>query len=73
MCPAPNKIMTLLIMKSFQEKLSDHNFMRVHKSYIISIDKIEFIEKNRISIAQELIPISATYQSDFFDKINASK
>lgn len=47
--------------------------MRVHKSYIIPIDKIEFIEKNRISIAQELIPISATYQSDFFDKINASK
>jgi len=45
----------------------------VHKSYIISIDKIEFIEKNRISIAEELIPISATYQGDFWSKINANK
>ena len=67
------KIMTLENMKSFQEKLSGYNFMRVHKSYIISIDKIEFIEKNRISIAEELIPISATYQGDFWNKIDANR
>lgn len=60
------KIMTLENMKSFVEKLPTQNFIRVHKSYIISIDKIQFVERNRISINEELIPISATYQEAFW-------
>lgn len=60
------RIMTLENMKSFVEKLPDDNFIRVHKSYIISIDKIMFIERNRIGIKDELIPISATYQEAFW-------
>ena len=60
------RIMTLENMKSFVEKLPDDNFIRVHKSYIISIDKIMFIERNRIGIKDELIPISATYHETFW-------
>lgn len=60
------RIMTLENMKSFAEKLPD-SFIRVHKSYIISIDKIMFIERNRIGIQDELIPISATYQEGFWE------
>lgn len=62
------RIMTLENMKSFAEKLPE-NFARVHKSYIVSIDKIKFIERNRIGIEEELIPISATYSDGFWAKM----
>lgn len=61
-----NKIMTLENMKSFMEKLPNDQFIRVHKSYIVSIHKIDFVERNRISINKELIPISATYLDAFW-------
>lgn len=42
--------------------LPQHQFMRVHKSYIVSIEKIEIIEGNRIIIDGEKIPIGQTYK-----------
>jgi two-component system, LytTR family, response regulator len=64
------KILTLQSMKSFQEQLPDNNFIRVHKSYLIAIDKIQFIERNRIIIAENYIPIGETYQELFQQKLN---
>jgi len=60
-----SKVMTLENMKSFEAKLPTDKFIRVHKSYIVSINKIKYIEKNRISIKEELIPISASYDKAF--------
>nr|WP_319512354.1 LytTR family DNA-binding domain-containing protein [uncultured Draconibacterium sp.] len=60
-----NRIMTLLNFKKMQELLDDQKFIRVHKSYIISIDKIDYIENNTIKIKDKLIPVSSTYKIAF--------
>jgi two-component system LytT family response regulator len=43
---------------------------RVHKSYMVALSKIENIERSRIKIADQLIPISETYKEAFFQLIN---
>ena len=60
-----NRIMTLLNFKRMQELLDDQKFIRVHKSYIISIDKIDYIENNTVKIKDKLIPVSSTYKIAF--------
>jgi len=55
------KVMTLETMKSFEEKLPKNIFLRVHRSYLIAIKKIKFIQNNKIKILNELIPIGRTY------------
>ena len=47
----------------FEELLSPSGFLRVHKSFIVAIDKIKFIEGNRILINEHKIPIGQTYKS----------
>jgi two-component system, LytTR family, response regulator len=60
-----DKIMTLQNFKSIEELLPHHNFVRVHKSYIVALNKIISVEKNRISIGNSLIPVSNTYKDAF--------
>lgn len=67
------KIMTLLNYKKLEEILPPRQFIRVHKSFIIAIDKIESIERNRIKIADRLIPVSETFHKQFFDMIEKRK
>ena len=67
------KIMTLLNYKKLEEILPSKQFIRVHKSFIVAIDKIESIERNRIKIADRLIPVSETYHKQFFDQIEKRK
>lgn len=50
-------------ISSYESILDDANFLRVHKSFIIAIDKIKFIEGNRIVISDHKIPIGQTYKS----------
>lgn len=64
------RIITLQSMKKMEETLPKSNFMRVHKSYIIALDKIESIERSRISIASKIIPIGDTYRDEFFKHID---
>jgi DNA-binding LytR/AlgR family response regulator len=64
------KILTLQSMKSFQEQLPESNFIRVHKSYLVALDKIQFIERNRIVIDGNYIPIGETYQEGFQQRLN---
>ena len=47
----------------YEAMLTDGNFLRVHKSFIVAIDKIKFIEGNRILIKEHKIPIGQTYKS----------
>jgi two-component system LytT family response regulator len=60
------KIMTLQTFKNMAEILPEENFQRVHNSYIVSISKIDHIEKNRIYIANTIIPISDSYKKSFY-------
>jgi len=59
------RIMALLNFKKIEGILPDDRFIRVHKSYIIAVDKIDYVEKNRIKIADQLIPVSDTYKKHF--------
>ncbi|RNC87021.1 MAG: DNA-binding response regulator [Winogradskyella sp.] len=64
------KVLTLQNMKDFEQILPNNKFIRVHKSYIVSLEHIEYIERNRIIINGEHLPIGATYKDAFWDKIN---
>lgn len=58
-------IMTLQRFKTYEDYLPAQQFVRVHKSYIVALDKIESIERNRIKIGEKRIPISETYKDAF--------
>ncbi|MBJ6110334.1 response regulator transcription factor [Hymenobacter sp. BT523] len=63
------KIMTLLSFAKLEELLPAPEFARVHRSFLVAIDKIDHIEKNRIQIADQLIPISDTYAEAFYNML----
>ena len=66
---ASNKIMTLMSFARIMEKLPSERFFRVHNSYIVSLDKIEYIERDRIRIGDALIPVSKRNRKEFYQKI----
>ncbi|MGK7370224.1 MAG: LytR/AlgR family response regulator transcription factor [Candidatus Halalkalibacterium sp. M3_1C_030] len=49
-------------MKNLEEKLPSEQFVRVHKSYIIALPKVKYLEGNSIKIGENLIPIGTTYR-----------
>jgi two-component system, LytTR family, response regulator len=59
------RIMTLTTFKNMEGQLPSSNFFRVHKSYIVALNKIDSVEKNRITIGEHIIPISDTYRDAF--------
>lgn len=65
------KIMTLQTFKELEDEIPSSVVCRVHKSYMVGIDKIESIERDRIKIKEVLIPISETYKKSFFELINS--
>ena len=67
------RIMTLMNARGIEEILHEPGFCRVHKSFFVAIDKIEFVERKQIKIGEILIPISDTYQKNFFDLIEKHK
>lgn len=64
-----SKVLTLEKMKGFAQSLPESNFIRIHKSYLIAIDKIEFIEKNRVVINNQYLPVGNTYADGFWAKV----
>ena len=59
-------IMALLNMRKIMEHLPVKSFMRVHRSYIVNLDKIQTIERNRIIFDKDVyIPVSEQYKDDF--------
>jgi len=60
------RIITLQNMKKMEDALPARNFIRVHKSYIVSINKIDSIERSRIFIGDKIIPVGDTYRDEFF-------
>lgn len=63
-------IMTLQSFKGIQEMLPTDEFIRTHKSFIVALNKIESVERNRIKIGKALLPISDTYKTGFYDLID---
>lgn len=63
------KIMTLQTFKEFEQVIPSDIICRVHKSFMVSIEKIEAIERDCIKIEDKFIPISDMYKKDFFKLI----
>ncbi len=58
-------LMPLLSMRKLEETLPADQFMRVHRSYLINLTKIDEVQKQRISIGKKLIPIGESYKDKF--------
>jgi two-component system LytT family response regulator len=65
----PIKILTLMSLKNIITKLPEGKFIRVHKSYIVAISKIDAIEHGRIHIREVLIPIGDTYREEIWKRL----
>lgn len=62
-------VVARMTMKSILEKLSTDEFFRVHRSYIVPIGKIDKVKGKIIHIGNEEIPVSATYETIFFQAL----
>ena len=59
-------ITTLMRLKNIEEQLSNTHFMRVHRSFIVALDRIKEIERNRIIMGYKIvIPVGDQYRDAF--------
>lgn len=64
-------IMSLINMKSLEDKLPESMFIRVHRSFIVNKDKITTIERSRIIFGDKYIPVSEGYKDEFQKFVNS--
>lgn len=62
-------ILTLMNMKNIEERLPADTFLRVHRSYIVNINQIKTIERNRIVFGKVYIPVSDSYKDRFAEML----
>ncbi len=67
------KLLTLLSMKEVLDLLPAEEFVRIHKSFIVSLPHIEIIEKHRVIIKGKPIPIGVTYREEFLKRFESKK
>jgi two-component system, LytTR family, response regulator LytT len=66
----PKPILSLNSLKSLEAKLPSNKFMRVHRSYIVNLEKIDTIERSRIIFEKVYIPVSEQYKDKFQEFLN---
>ncbi|MCQ2960404.1 MAG: LytTR family DNA-binding domain-containing protein [Bacteroidales bacterium] len=59
------RIVTLMNIKGILEKLPENLFIRVHKSYIVALNKIDSVKGTSLVVADKTIPIGLTFKDDF--------
>ncbi|MCO6480730.1 MAG: LytTR family transcriptional regulator, partial [Phaeodactylibacter sp.] len=57
-------------MKELEHRMPNSRFVRTHRSYIVAMDKIDNVEENSIAIGKHLIPVSESYRSSFFSRLD---
>lgn len=60
---------TLKTLTSFEESLPEDFFYRLHRSYMVNLDKIEVIEDGSVKIGEKWIPISRKLKEDFLKRL----
>lgn len=65
----PKPLVTLKSLNEFETKLPQDKFMRVHRSFIVSISHIDTISKNEIAIGKEIVPIGSIFKSNFYSLV----
>ena len=66
-------VMTLSSMKAIEEKLVAPDFIRVHRSFMVNIRKIQYIHRNFVMVGDKEIPIGDNYKDSFLQVINQKK
>lgn len=61
-------VITRMTLKALEQKLPSTHFARIHKSYIVSIDKITVVKRDLIYVGEIELPLSASYKGDI-DKL----
>lgn len=56
-------------LKHFLLQLPENEFIRIHKSFVISLNKVVFLEGNRVKIGDEKLPVSLNYKDDLLLKL----
>ncbi len=64
------KYVVNITMKKVEEKLSLANFCRIHRSFIVNLNKIEKIEENIVIIKNKTFPVSRSNKKDLYERIN---
>lgn len=59
-------VLTLQNLKNFSSRLPETDFVRVHRSYVVSLSHIETISRNEICIGKKVVPIGNSYRNNFF-------
>jgi DNA-binding LytR/AlgR family response regulator len=72
-----DRIVTLQTMKGLEERLPSNLFLRIHRSYIVALDKIEAVIGNsielRIGQEKKLIPIGKNYRDEILAVVNKNR
>jgi DNA-binding LytR/AlgR family response regulator len=68
----PKPVLALMTLKSIQEKLPSQEFVRVHRSYIVPVSKIESFGRNKVKINGREIPIGSSY-GDVYQQLLTTK
>ena len=66
-------VVVRMTMKALQEKLPDNEFVRVHRSYIVAIARINSIRNKMIFIGEEEIPLGTSHEKAFYALFNSPK
>jgi DNA-binding LytR/AlgR family response regulator len=66
---SPKPVITRMSLKSIEEKLPPRKYIRVHKSFIVSVEKIQSIRNNVITLLNAEVPVSEFYRDDLFKVI----
>ncbi|MBX9893009.1 MAG: response regulator [Chitinophagaceae bacterium] len=69
-CTATGKYLLNTNLKTVEEKFPDASFMRVHRSYLVNMDKVEAIEEDDILIGAARIPVGKTYRDKLMKRIS---
>src|ERR1043165_469018 len=69
----PRPVMTILTFRSLEEILPKNLFVRIHKSFIISIEKIKSFRRGKVLVMDKHIPIGASYSDAFNQQVVAGR
>jgi DNA-binding LytR/AlgR family response regulator len=70
---SPKPVITRMSLKGIEEKLNPRKFVRVHKSFIISVDKMLSVRNNLIKLPNAEVPVSEFYRDDLFKLIGGKE
>jgi two-component system response regulator LytT len=66
-----NPIISLSTLKAMEESLPSESFYRIHRSYIVNLDKVHAISKSSVEIGKKILTISENHRVDFHNKIGS--